>query len=165
MVRAAHEHRTFGVPIYAGALHRGPGKGLLSDPGRSWRSWMRGILPRIAGHYDVWSTHDYGRAPNLVDAQREELLTHDQGQVPISVNEFGRKSWRDDRESLEEQGPFLRDYLMALGERPFVSEAMQFELRDRAAGALHWHTNYGLLFADLTPKPAYEVVAHLLAAN
>lgn len=166
MVVSASEQRTHGVPIYAGALQLGRPGDLLFDQRRMWRSWMRAIYPTIRGHYDVWAVHDYGHTPDFTAAQHEELVAQGDGDMPVSIDELGGPADSRSGKALSAQGPKITNFLAALCDArySYVTEAMQYEVREDQS-EVGGEANFGLLRADFSKKPGYDVVKQYLSGR
>jgi len=144
-----------------------------------------------AGYYDVMSTHPYmapaDLPPETPDTSGNNiwLLTHvaavkdlmgqyGDGAKEIWFTEFGWSShgntgsepeWKKGV-SLAEQGEyFIRTIELVKAQFPYVTNVFWYNERNRVDTEDPQHANYGLLYSDLSPKPAYTMLRDYLLAG
>ena len=159
---------------------------VLGGPAHNDDTWLRKVYEAGAqGYFDVMSTHPYqgvaDLAPETPDDGTKWMLTHvsavhqlmkeyGDGDKKIWFTEFGWSShanWAgisnwDRGVSLQEQGDYLVRTLKLVGERyPYVTNVFWYNDRNRDSGNVR-NDNYGLLYRDLSPKPAYLMLKAFL---
>lgn len=168
---------------YAGLKPRFPEKvflgGAVAGIGRKDDWTKRALDAGMLGHLDGFSFHPYvywmpglRRLPErgLVDlvAELEALLARYPGgdRVPLYITEFGWPTHEaPDGVTLDEQAKYLARSMLLLRANPRIRGVWLYTLFDRAEDeedAWDRESNFGLLFADGSPKPAWFAVRDTL---
>jgi hypothetical protein len=121
----------------------------------------------VRGHMDGISIHPYSDGVDFSKSFKaislaKETSTANGDAVPLWVTEFGLTTTGPDAFSEYQQGITLPALDTALRADPDIRAVYVHTLRDNPANAIPAERGYGLLHADLTPKPAY---CGLAAAN
>ncbi len=125
--------------------------------------WVKMLEKKqAAGDFDIFNVHPYHypqipekRLPKELNSFEESARAL--GKKPLWVTEVGAPT---NLVSLEEQAAFLvRDAVLALSTG--VEKFFWYELADDHMDANDREANFGILFSDLSPKPAYAAYANL----
>lgn len=119
----------------------------------------------VGSYFDIYNQHSYDSPESLVpflQGVREQLRRHGLESKPTWITEMGLRAYPDEKgqyESIErEQASYLaRAYAVALSQG--VARFHYFYLKEFFEGST---SLWGILRDDLTPKPAYIALAHLL---
>ena len=164
-------------------------KVVFGGPAHNDTEWLaKAYAAGAKGHFDVMSTHPYqGVAdlpPETPDDGTKWMLTHvaevhelmvrqGDGDKPIWFTEFGWSSHANwdgvanwDRGVTEQQqGDYLvRTLKLAGSDFPYVTNVFWYNDRNRDSGNIR-NDNYGLLYRDLSPKPAYTMLKDFLVGS
>ena len=150
--------------------------------------WIRRAYDAGArGSFDIMATHPYmgvaDREPEFADGTKwtlrharavyDLMVANGDGHKPIWFTEFGWSSHPNTGTeanwargvTLQQQADYLVRTLDLLArEMPFVTNVFWYNERDRSTSNVQL-ANYGLMFRDLTPKPALTAVRGYLAAR
>lgn len=131
-----------------------------------WDKWLKPILRRGGRYFDIITHHIYKDDPFRYldgwtwpwegDSVREVLQDNGQGQKPFWLTETG---WRSDRVGFNDQATNLRRLLRGIDDRRWIQKVFIYEISDDP----NWNQKWGILHADLTPKPAYHAYRDYIA--
>ena len=164
-------------------------KVVFGGPSLNDTPWLtKAYAAGAAGSFDVMATHPYqamaDEAPELPDNGTKYRFTHlaavhrlmvanGDGAKPIWATEFGWSSHPNDGTEAnwergvtpEQQGDYLvRALKLAAATMPYVTHLFWYTDRDMAGEGTQ-NGNYGLVRADLSPKPVLQAVSAYYAAS
>ncbi len=115
----------------------------------------------VRGYYDGIAVHPYGQ-PKLDGLKALRAYAVSQGDTaPIWVTEVG---WSSSAVGLQNQAADTTSVLEQLAALPYVSAAEIYEMRDEAFNPLDADMNFGLLYNNFYPKPAWYAFSTTLSA-
>ncbi len=115
----------------------------------------------IRGHYDGIAVHPYAQ-PTLDGLKALRAYEISQGDTaPIWVTEVG---WSSSAVGTHNQAADVTSVLQQLAALPYVSAAELYEMRDEAFDPLDADMNFGLLYDNFSPKPAWYAFSTALSA-
>lgn len=124
-----------GVSVHPYFYNRGPRK----TP-EAWAGWMQGTEASLRRY-------------------------HDGADVPLYVTEIGWPTHRGrDGVSLERSAAYAARLLLLARTMPFIKGLWWYDFRNDGQRPAEAYDNFGLVWPDLTPKPAYYAVADVTAA-
>jgi polysaccharide biosynthesis protein PslG len=142
----------------------------------------------VTGSFDVLSTHPYpGPAdapPEVVDdghtwqldhigAVHSLMVARGDGAKPVWATEYGWSShantgseptWKKGVTEAQQADYLVRSLSWFASRHPYVTNVFWYNDRNKATGDPQ-EDNYGLLYRNLTPKPAYTAVKALLTGS
>ena len=119
---------------------------------------------------DGISVHPYAALPedslkSLQDTEAALRRSNDGAPVPLYVTEIGwHTDGRPDGVSLERQAGLASRILLLARTAPFIKGVWLYNFRNNGWDLKDNEQNYGLLWLDDTPKPAYYAVGDVTAA-
>ncbi len=119
---------------------------------------------------DGIAVHPYAALPEdslnwLQDTEAALRRSNDGALVPLYVTEIGwHTDGRPDGVSLERQAGLASRILLLARTAPFIKGVWLYNFRNNGWDMKDNEQNYGLLWPDDTPKPAYYAVADVTAA-
>ena len=126
--------------------------------------WLKTLSQNQAGEaFDIYNIHPYHFPDAPEPRLPRELIAFKaaadgRGAKPLWITEIGAPT---NMVTLEEQASFLvRDAVLALANG--VTKFFWYELADDHINSKDREANFGILFYDLSPKPAYVAYANLI---